>query len=419
MHTEASQPFGGAASLQPWIASGDRLSGTALGRILLGICIFFGGFVIIEPAPYELFMVALLGLFVISGLRFGPHAILLLLLFTTYTIGGIISMQLMPDATSITMYLMVTLFLGVSAAFWCAVVERDPYLLRIIMRMWAIAGAISSLLGIAGYFGVHTAFRIFTLYDRAKGAFQDPNVFAPFLVVPTLYLIYGIIARRDQLLLFRIGLLGILLAGLFLAFSRGAWGVAVVSGAIFYGLLIVTAPTVRQRLRLIMVAVFGVAALVAMLIVALQFEAVSGMFEERARLLQDYDAHRGGRFGRHAVGFLLALERPFGIGPLQFGLEHGEDTHNIWLKSLMAYGWIGFISWLSMTVITLFGGMRLLGRARPWQPFLLILWSTFVGHNILGMVIDLDHWRHYFLIVGLIWGIMALEAAHQRDLARR
>ena len=60
--------------------------------------------------------------------------------------------------------------------------------------------------------------------------------------------------------------------------------------------------------------------------------------------MQDYDGARLGRFARYGIGFQMAMEHPLGIGPLVFGTIYGEDTHNIWLKALMDYGWLGFAS---------------------------------------------------------------------------
>jgi len=145
----------------------------------------------------------------------------------------------------------------------------------------------------------------------------------------------------------------------------------------------------------------------------LQFDAVSDMFSERAKVVQDYDGQRLGRFARHAIGFEWALENPLGIGPMEFGIILDEDTHNIWVKALMAYGWLGFVSWFAIIVTTLVAGGRLVLKNRPWQPFLMCAWSAFVAHLFLGWVIDMDHWRHFYLLIGIIWGCMALEMQHR------
>jgi hypothetical protein len=95
------------------------------------------------------------------------------------------------------------------------------------------------------------------------------------------------------------------------------------------------------RLKILVMSLIGTLLLIAAIIVALQFDQVADLFSDRAKLVQSYDGARHGRFERHAIGFLMAMEHPLGIGPLEFGLMWGEDTHNIWLKALMDYGWLG------------------------------------------------------------------------------
>jgi O-antigen ligase len=155
------------------------------------------------------------------------------------------------------------------------------------------------------------------------------------------------------------------------------------------------------------------------LLVALQIPAVSELFTARAQLVQDYDSARLGRFARFGIGFLMAMEHPFGIGPLVFGQMLGEDTHNIWLKALLDYGWLGFASYVVLIGWTLASGFRILFRNRPWQPYVLCAYVVFVGHIALGTVIDTDHWRHFYLLLGLIWGGMGLEYRYQRGAARQ
>ena len=172
------------------------------------------------------------------------------------------------------------------------------------------------------------------------------------------------------------------------------------------------------RLRILMMggAAFGLLALG--LLIALQIPAIADLFSARAQLVQEYDGARLGRFARHGIGFMLAMEKPLGIGPLLFGKLYGEDTHNIWLKALMDYGWLGFACWLTMVVWTLAAGLRILFRDRPWQPYLLCAFVVFLGHVLLGTVIDTDHWRHFYLLLGLVWGGIALEQRHQWSTIR-
>jgi len=41
----------------------------------------------------------------------------------------------------------------------------------------------------------------------------------------------------------------------------------------------------------------------------------------------------------------------------------------------------------------------------PWQPYLITAIAAFSGNVVEGGVIDTDHWRHYFLLLGMIWGL--------------
>ena len=159
----------------------------------------------------------------------------------------------------------------------------------------------------------------------------------------------------------------------------------------------------------------ALAGLVASLLVALQVPKVAELFSARAQLVQQYDGEHLGRFERHRIGFTMMMERPLGIGPLVFGTMFPEDEHNIWLKSLTSYGWIGFVSYVGMLVWTLAIGFRNLLLDRPWQPFLMVAWISVLGHATIGNVIDIDHWRHVYLLLGKVWGCAALEVRHKRQ----
>ena len=389
-----------------------------LARGAIALAAFLGGFVLREPAPYELYLVALMALFILFGLRLSVHALLLAFLFIAFNFGGVLSITQMGDLHDAPIYIAVSLFLGLSSVFFCAVVESDPPVLRMIYRATVLSAAICALFGVLGYFGAIPGADLFTRYDRAKGLFEDPNVFGPFLVLPALYLAYGLVYRSATLAPLRAGLLLILVAGIFLSFSRGAWGLLVVSGLILAGLVLVSERRPHMRARLILIGTAGVTILAVALAVALQFDAVYTMFETRAQVVQEYDGARLGRFARHAIGFEWALSHPLGIGPLEFGRRLGEDTHNIWVKALMGYGWLGFAAYLTLTVTTLVGAGAIVLRDRPWRPYLQIALATYIGHLVIAWVIDIDHWRHVHLILGLLWGCMALEARRTRQASR-
>lgn len=378
--------------------------------------ILLSGFVISEPAPYEIYMAGLIAIWALFGLRISRAAMPLLVLLVTMNIGGMISMTQMADLAFTPLYLSVSLFLAFSAVFFASVTATQPNLYRPIFNAYVVSAVATSLLGIAGYFHAFPGAEMFTKYDRAAGAFQDPNVFGPFLVLPGIYLLYliltGSIARMPLL---AVPLL-IIALGIFFSFSRGAWGMFAVSAVLLTGCLFLQSASGKFRLRVVIMTIAALSLLTIAIIVILQLPGVSEMFSSRAHLEQSYDTARLGRFARYGIGFQMAMERPFGIGPLVFGKMFGEDTHDIWLKMLMDYGWLGFVSFLTLVVWTMVAGFRILLRDRPWQPYLLCAYVAFIGNIGLGTFIDIDHWRHMYLLLGLVWGAIALEYRHQRLL---
>jgi hypothetical protein len=381
----------------------------------IGFAVFLTGFVVREPAPYELFMAALMPVWALFGLRISRTVAPMTALIVLFVIGGLVSMSQLKALEDIPLYLTVTLFLGLTGVFFAAVLEARPELYRTIYNGWIVAALITTALGIAGYFGLTGG--LFTLYDRAAGAFKDPNVFGPFLVAPAMYVFHRLLTRRSASMLLDATLLVALTAGVFFSFSRGAWGLFAFSVGVITVAEAIHSRSNLFRLQVMLMAAVATALLAVVLIVMLQIPAVAEMFAGRAQLVQEYDGARLGRFARFAIGYQMAMEHPLGIGPLTFGKLLGEDTHHIWLKALLDYSWLGFAAYVTLVALTLGGGFRILFRNRPWQPFLLVAYVVFVGHVLLGTVIDTNHWRHFWLLLGMIWGAMALEAQHGRDAA--
>ncbi|EKF20245.1 O-antigen ligase family protein [Nitratireductor pacificus] len=380
----------------------------------IGMGVFLSGFVIREPAPYELYMVGLIAVWALAGLRISRRIAPLLTLLILFNVGGAISMSQLADLGTIPLYIAVSLFLALTSVFFAAAVEAEPRLLRVVFIAWVMAAVATAFFGILGYFNAFPGATLFTRFGRAAGVFEDPNVFGPFLTLPAIGLLYLILVARPLVACLAVPLFLVVAGGIFFSFSRGAWGLLAVTAILLVLAVFLNSRTGLSRLRVSVTALLALAGLVLALILALQIPAVADLFFERARLAQDYDSARLGRFARFGIGFLWAIEHPLGIGPLRFGQLLGEDTHNIWLKALLDYSWLGFAAYLTLILWTLTAGFRILFRQRPWQPYLLCVYIVFVGHVALGTVIDTDHWRHFYLLLGLLWGMIALEQKHMR-----
>jgi O-antigen ligase len=387
------------------------------GSAMIGLGVLLSGFVISEPAPYELMMASQIALWFVLGLKISRTVGLLMLMLLTFNLSGLFSMFVMKDISDAPMYFAVSTFLAITAVFYAAVVEADHRRLALIFHVWVLAAIVTALLGILGYFDAFPGSHVFTRYNRAMGAFQDPNVFGPYLVAPLLYLLYRMLT--GPLLKTPLLILGILVLalGIFLSFSRAAWGLLIFGAIVLVIVMLLKERTTAFRFKILAISLGAAVFLVLVLAIALQFPQISDLFSNRAKLVQDYDGARLGRFERHKIGFLMAMERPLGMGPMAFGKIFGEDEHNIWLKTLTTYGWLGAVTYQIMLWSSLCFGFRYMLRERPWQPFLMIAWVLILGHAMIGNVIDTDHWRHFYMLLGMLWGCIALEHRHQRDLA--
>lgn len=389
------------------------------GSGLVAFGVFLSGFVIAEPAPYELIMAFLIAVWFILGLPISRTTGVLLTFMLVFMSGGFLSITQMAAIGDAPIYMGVSLFLALSAVFYSAIIEDDWHRLRLIFNAWTASAVITALLGIAGYFNLFPGSDMFTLYDRAKGAFQDPNVFGPFLIAPSLYLIHSILTGRLAALPLKAVSLGIITIGVLLSFSRAAWALFLFSAVMMVLIMFIKERSGAFRLKVIALALGGLIFAVLAIIVALQIPQVSDLLTSRTSLAQDYDSGHLGRFDRHKLGFLAAMSQPLGIGPMVFSTIYPEDEHNIWLKSLTSYGWLGFVAYVGLVWTSIWYGFRYLLRDRPWQPYLMVAWITLCGHELIGNVIDTDHWRHHFMLFGIVWGCIALEHGHQRMRRRR
>ncbi len=142
------------------------------------------------------------------------------------------------------------------------------------------------------------------------------------------------------------------------------------------------------------------------------------MFKQRASFDQSYDEGRFGRFGRHILGADMALDLPFGIGPLQFHNYFPEDTHNSYLNAFMSGGWIAGICYPALVFVTVILGFRYVFTPVPWQRAYLAIFAAFLGTVGESFIIDTDHWRHFWMMLGAMWGMIAAAQRYRAAAGR-
>jgi hypothetical protein len=317
-------------------------------------------------------------------------------------------------------YAATSVYLAVGALiFACLLADNTMPRLVTLRAAYVLTAVVAALAGIAGYFNAFPGAQdLFAPGGRALGFFKDPNVFAPFLVWPALVVLQRLVTRRIGII--DLGIVAVLMLALLVAFSRGAWFHFAVSCVVMLALAFLTAPTPRARMRIFTLGALGVIVLASGIAIALSFDSIAAMFTERARLIQSYDVGRGGRFQLQEIALAELLKFPNGMGPFEFFRVHGAQQHNVYLQAFMVYGWIGGVSYILLLVATFAVALRTLLIATPWQPYLIATFATLVGMALEGLIIDTDHWRHFFLMLGMIWGLAAAtyKFLRQREAAR-
>jgi hypothetical protein len=234
-------------------------------------------------------------------------------------------------------------------------------------------------------------------------------VLGAFLILPALLLFQRLLIGRQ---IVRSGLmLAAMLAALFLSFSRGAWGQFALAATVLMVLTFIASGSSRERMRIVFLALAGLIVIALLIAVLLSFSQVADIFRERAALEQSYDVGQYGRFGRLLFGADIALEHPFGIGPLQFYRYFTEDPHNSFLNAFVSGGWLAGFGYLALSLVTLATSTRFLFVRTPWQSVYHVLYAAYLGTVTESLIVDIDHWRHYFLI--LLWGLMAASLPYR------
>lgn len=371
-----------------------------------------GALVLVEPSPYEVVSLATILVFALTGLHLSPRLLPLAALLVLLNLGYTIAVLPVAERERTLQWVAVSWYLSISCVCFAAVLAENTQ-----RRMEALIGgllagaAIAAIAAIGGYFRLFGGVsELFLRYGRAQGTFNDPNVLGAFLCAPALFALQRVLTARGRTALYAVALLGLAAIALLLSFSRGAWGQFAFSAALVIALTFVTSAA-SERLRIVVIAAAGGVALLALLGLLLSLGPVAELFQQRASLSQSYDAGPLGRFGRHALGFVLALDHPLGIGPLQFNRYFPEDPHNSYLNAFVSGGWLGGFAYLALIGTTLILAGRMALVATPWRPAFIVVFATVLGTAGESVIIDSDHWRHYFLHLGLLWGLMAATAA--------
>lgn len=326
-----------------------------------------------------------------------------------FLFANIVSAIFTPDPSLTISYMLITFYLIVLWLFLTCIIHEDPvHLLNTIWRGYLIAALVAVSFGVLGYLRLVPNYELFLFWDRVRGPFKDPNVYGPFLVPAALYLIYRLEhASRSQFVLF-FSMLLFIAFGILLSFSRGAWFNLAIAVLAYAGLRFLTARSTIDVFRLLVVVSLIITGIIGVTVWAVSSSPdIGGVFFRRARLFQDYDRNRGGRFETLAAVANEAYQHPLGVGPGQSGKKFGLEPHNLYLHVLYEIGWLGALAFIGFILLTLTQSFSFCFYPSHIQALYIVAFASIIGLLAESMIIHTTHWRHFYLLLAMLWGPIA------------
>lgn len=405
MHTETPE-----ATLAPPLRATLRLTYSRLVNAVFALFIFCGAIAFVEPSPYDFVSLLAMPLWFLGGFRVHRGIVPFVVLIILYNLAGFIALSPYWNEPDPRTFMLQSLYLAITAIFFVAFFnERTNERITLCLEAFAASTLFSALTGIAGYFDFAGTGEIFATFGRAAGTFKDPNVFGSYLIMGTLYLLQLMMFGRRRLLVLVGPLFLVDLLGIFLSFSRGSYGAFLIAAATMVGLTFVTTRQSSVRRRIVIGIVCALVAGALLLVAILSIDSVRELFLQRTQAPgEEYDDPR---FLNQIRSLPMLLERPLGFGPLRFRLWFDLEPHSSYVNAFASYGWFGGFMFFLLVGATTFVGFRLALLRGPFQNSALVVWPALMMMLLQGFQIDIDHWRHVYLMLGMLWG---MEAARMR-----
>ncbi len=373
--------------------------------------------VVIEPSPFDLMTLLFLGILIPLGLRIPAGMGLVLFYSGLFILGNILSFSDVENFTAAFRYMAISIFLfAIFLLVVCMVYQNPQRVMPAFWKGYIFAALLAAGSGILAYFDLIPNAESFLRYGRAKGLFKDPNVYAPFLIAPLFFLASRFIQYQGWKKLAALIGFAILALGTLVGFSRGAIGNLLIAALILLTIKFAIRPSLDLFVRYIVYGSGVLLVIFALLLAALQTERVSSMLAERAKLVQSYDIEgSSSRFVVQKKTLIHGLSDPLGLGPGEEVLEYFMEPHNVYLYILTENGWLGFFGFVAFIISGIRLGGRWILQTRNVSDDYLIIYAVTVSTALQSFLIDSIHWRHLFILNGVLWG----WTLAQMRLARR
>ncbi len=379
--------------------------GTVINGIF-AVFIFCGMVAIVEPSPYDFVSLVAIPIWFLGGFKIHSTVVPLFVLMVFYNLGGFISLIPYIDEPDPTLFMLQSLYLAITALVFALYFGEDTTRrTELCLKFYAASTVCAAALGIIGYFGIGGLGELFSRYGRASGTFKDPNVLGSYLIMGGLFYIQTLMLGRSRRPMITATALLVVVTGIFLSFSRGSWVAFAVAAPTSVGLTYATSADAHLRRRIVLISLAAIVLMILAIGLLLTFESTRDFFFQRAALEQDYDEGPTGRFGNQLRSLPMLLDRLNGFGPLRFRLIFDLEPHNSYINAFASYGWLGGFAFFLLVGFTTYIGFRIAWAPSPYRRAAQVFWPSLMVFLLQGFQIDIDHWRHVFLMLGAVWGI--------------
>ena len=395
------------------------------GWAVLAGGVFLLGFLALAIAAYDTAVALALLLFAIVRFEPAPSDAAFAVIIMVAIVTGRMNLRTTPAGPAIAVSAFVALnlvacleavepgraakFMGITVylcafALWVPSWVTNRTHARTLVRIYVGVAVVSAALGSLALFLPLPGHDVLTIYSgtRARALFKDPNVFGPFLVPAALILMQEVIEPRllRSPRLIKLALLFVITCGILFSYSRAAW-LNLVVGVVVMGVVMALRRGGARR-ALVLAGVLVLASVIV--VVSIRVTGQLTFLQERAQF-QTYDNQR---FGAQAGGIALAQTHPIGIGPGQFELVEPISAHSTYVRALAEQGLLGFVVLVALLYGTLLMALRNAVTGRDTHGIgsaaLLAAWCGILANSVF---VDTLHWRHLWLIAGLIWAAQA------------
>jgi O-antigen ligase len=383
-------------------------------RPALLFAVAFGllGVVLTEPAPVDLVFALLMVITVCAG-RVTPQVPLVIRVLIGLTvIVSLLSVVNAVDGRRAAEYLFVSVYL-LALAIWLTWAFGNERATRYALGAYLAIAVFSSVaVVLALYAGLPGGATLLFDPSRGKGLFQDPNVFAGFLVPVAAITLEDI--GRPRLFRWKrrytVAAFVVTAAGSIVAFSRAGWLNLAIACAV-----VIVVPAFRRGGLRPALRTFGALVLAGLVGFVLLISTGSLTFLEERSQIESYDQER---FGAQSSAFGRIGDHVFGHGPGQVETSLDISTHSLYARAAFEQGALGLLTVVFLLLATLYcavafvradGSVHGVGSAA--------LLGSWAGLMVNSLFIDTIHWRHLYVVAALVWaGYASIRLASARRL---